>query len=68
MKFNSEKLSSNKLNAFNFFVTGFSEPEYDLSVYYERVDTSRNFNGDGLLKMCNNSGLYGLENVLFGGI
>ena len=50
------------------YIEDFSEPEYDLSAYYDNTYEDEPLSGDEFVKMCSISGLYGLENILYGGI
>ena len=66
-KRNDEELSDNERDVFNYVAKKFSRPEYDLSKYYNMVFEDGIQNNDELAKLDHISGLYGLENILYGG-
>lgn len=66
MKLNNEKLDEDELDVFDFYQKKFNKPEYDLSKYYCMPDENVINNSNALLKLSLISGLYGLENILYG--
>jgi ribosome biogenesis GTPase A len=66
-KQNNEKLNEDEQDVFDHYVKKFNKPEYDLSKYYKRTVGDRTWNGDGLQKLNFISGIYDLENILYGG-
>ena len=67
MKQNNEELSEDEQDVYDMYVKKFGKPEYDLSAHYDDNIVSRPQNDDYLTQMCSISGLYGLENILYGG-
>jgi GTPase SAR1 family protein len=67
MKQNGEVLSEDENDIFDLYVKKFSKPEYDLSRYNGMI-SNENSNVSDLTLMGVKCGLYGLENILFGGM
>ena len=68
MKKSGEKLSKHQERSLERFKEDFSEPEKDLSVYYDKPVEDLTYSGDDeFLKFSRLSGLYNLENILYGG-
>jgi len=66
MKQNNEELDSDEQDVFDLYIKKFNKPEYDLSKYYDKPVGEPFHNGDELMKMSFISGLYCLENILYG--
>jgi GTPase Era involved in 16S rRNA processing len=66
MKQNKEKLKADEQDIFDLYVKKFNKPEYDLSAYYNKHIDSIIDKDDEMLKMSFISGLYGLENIIYG--
>jgi len=67
MKKNNMILSEDEQDVFDYYVKKFNRPEYDLSVYYDKTPAEKSCSGNELIKMNFISGLYGFENILYGG-
>ena len=67
MKQNNEKLSEDDQDVFDHYVKKFNKPEYDLSKYYNRTIDNISCNCNEFMKLSFISGLYDLENILYGG-
>lgn len=65
LKENGEQMSEDEIDAYNLYFKKFSKDEYDLSIYSSTIDN--NTNETEQVKMGKRCGLYGLEQVLFGG-
>lgn len=65
LKMHGEPLSEDETDAYDAYVRKFSRPEYDLSKYYDGVN-SVDSDSEPLL-MSKRCGIYGLETLLFGG-
>lgn len=65
LKENGEQMSEDEIDAYNLYFKKFSKDEYDLSIYSSTIDS--NTNETEQVKMGKRCGLYGLEQVLFGG-
>ncbi len=65
LKANGERMTEDEDDAYNLYVRKFGKKEYDLSIYFNDVHTDV---GDSeLIQMSKRCGLYGLEQILFGG-
>ena len=63
-----ERLNENEQIIFDNYVRQFTKPEYDLSTYYDNPSVvDMNGSADKFWKMSFISGLFGLENILYGG-
>ena len=62
---NGEVMSEDEIDSFNLYFKKFSKAEYDLSIYYREVESD--INESELFQIRKKCGLYGLEQVLFGG-
>lgn len=65
LKENGEQMSEDEMDAYNLYFKKFSKDEYDLSIYSREVKISTD--ESELVQMRKKCGLYGLEQVLFGG-
>lgn len=65
LKENGEVMSEDEIDSFNLYFKKFSKAEYDLSIYYREVESD--INESELFQIRKKCGLYGLEQVLFGG-
>ena len=64
----NERLNENEQIIFDDYVRQFTKPEYDLSTYYDNPSVvDMNGSADKFWKMSFISGLFGLENILYGG-
>ncbi|MCL1996561.1 MAG: dynamin family protein [Defluviitaleaceae bacterium] len=68
MKQGNENLSEDEQDVLDLYIKKFNKPEYDLSIYYHETLADKKPNHDELVKMSFISGLFGLENILYGGI
>ena len=67
MKQNNEILNEDEQDVFDYYVKKFNKPEYNLSKYHSRTLDDIIYNGDDLMDLSYISGLYHLENILYGG-
>lgn len=65
LKENGEKMSEDEMDAYNLYFKKFSKDEYDLSIYSREVKIRTD--ESELVQMRKKCGLYGLEQILFGG-
>ena len=65
LKANGERMTEDETDAYVLYVKKFSKAEYDLSIYFPGVHN--NVEDSELIKMSKKCGLYGLEQILFGG-
>jgi ribosome biogenesis GTPase A len=66
MKRHNEILTKKDERYLQRCIEDFNEPEYDLSIYYNNKNDNNAHNSDDFIKMSYKSGLYSLENLLFG--
>ena len=62
---NGVELTEDELDLFDYYEKKFSKPEFDLSKYYRK--STKTTNDDRLSILATKAGIYGLENILFGG-
>lgn len=67
MKQNSETLTEDEQDVYDFYVKKFSKLEYNLSYYYGEALVKKQKDSDDITAMSIRCGLYGLENMLFEG-
>ena len=65
LKMNGVELTEDELDLFDYYEKKFSNPEFDLSKYYRK--STKTTNDDRLSTLATKAGIYGLENILFGG-
>lgn len=65
MKLTNQVLSEDEIDEYTMLAKKFSRPKYDLSGYYEGSQVSADDTEE--LKLCKQSGLYGLEKTIYGG-
>ncbi|MDR2834219.1 MAG: dynamin family protein [Streptococcaceae bacterium] len=63
-----EELNEDEQDEFDFYINKFNKPEFDLSIYYQEEFVEVDSIYDNFIKMSLKCGLYGLENILYGGI
>lgn len=66
-KLNGYPLTSDELDEYSLYANKFSKSEHDLSQYYPPTSTFLNASHDRTLDMAVKCGLYGFENILYGG-
>lgn len=67
LKENGEQMTEDEIDAYDLYVKKFSKEEYDLSIYYSGVHNYNNVGDSELIQMSKKCGIYGLEQILFGG-
>lgn len=67
MKQNNEFLTEDEQDEYDYYVKKFSRAEYDLSVYLNTFTVPSQATEDEQLALAVRCGLYGLENILYGG-
>lgn len=65
MKSTNQELSEDESDDYTRLARKFSRPKHDLSGYYK--DSQVNAADDEIVKLCKQSGLYGLEKIIYGG-
>ena len=65
LKHKGEILTDDEEDEYVLYTKKFSKPFYDLLKYYEGIEGD--INDDEMISMSKKCGLYGLENILFGG-
>ena len=65
LKHKDELLTDDEEDEYVLYTKKFSKPFYDLLKYYEGIE--EDINDDEMILMSKKCGLYGLENILFGG-
>lgn len=68
MKQNGELFTEDEQDAFDLYVKKFSKAEYDLSSFSDEITTPIRLLEDELSEFGLKCGLYGLENILYGGM
>lgn len=68
MKKNGDSLNEDEEDSYNLYVKKFSKAEYDLSISFDKIIISPQMLEDELSILALKCGLYGLENILYGGI
>lgn len=66
MKQSNELMTEDEQDEYHYFVKKFSRPEFDLSIYLDNSITSIQAD-DERSRLAMRCGLYGLENILYGG-
>ncbi|TMV47035.1 hypothetical protein FE783_24270 [Paenibacillus mesophilus] len=67
MKQNGEPMNEDEQDAYDYYVKKFSRPEYDMSTYLDESTTPVQAAKDERSALAVRCGLYGLENILYGG-
>lgn len=67
MKMNGEAMTEDEKDAYDYYVKKFSRAEYDLSAYFHSSTAPVQAAKDEQSALAMRSGLYGLENILYGG-
>lgn len=65
MKITNQELSEDEKDEYTILAKKFGRPKYDLSGYYDGSQVNANDNEE--IKLCKQSGLYGLEKTIYGG-